>query len=238
MKTIKLTWYGRCCFVIETNDKKILIDPYDDFGHTDIGRIDADYLIISSIAHDHGNIAASPRAYVNGYRGRYKIKDSLYFNGIEAKEGRGTLTLLCNVENDPFYITNFADWGDPTCREEFTDFEKSLLKKTNIAFVRTREQEHHPENTCYELALSVCTPQIVIPIHHFPKSFYEKFNLQSQMHVCDEKIAKIDHLALKLPEYSKRVIDSYEVSLTELDLQQKTLLTFTKIHPQVKHIGM
>jgi hypothetical protein len=235
MKSLKLTWYGRCCFLVESEGYKILFDPYDDFGHTSIGQIDADYMVISSIAHDHGNIAACPKAYSNGYRGRYTVKEGVYFNGIESKEGRGTLNLIGNVELEPFYLTNFADWGDPECLSEFTDYERSLLQKTNIAFLRTREQEKHPDQRLYDLVMQVCTPRILVPHHHFPESFYKKYIDPQYHHICYEKLREIDDMVEKLPEYTKKEIDSYECVLSEQDLLSKTILVFSEIHPQVVH---
>ncbi len=81
----KLTWYGRCCFLIEALDKKILYDPYDSYCNVDIGRIEADILISSSTWHDHGHIGASPKAFVITYPGKYE-KDGFIITILRKKK--------------------------------------------------------------------------------------------------------------------------------------------------------
>jgi hypothetical protein len=237
MSPVKFTWFGRCCFLIEIEGFRILLDPYDHYHNVDIGEINSDYTIISSIAHDHGNIAASPHAFINGYRGRYKVNEKIIFNGMESKEARGSLNLICNVVYGDLSITNFADWGDPASFANMTEYEKKLLSKTNIALVRSRElTETIPGKYAYDLMHLACAPQIIIPVHFFPESF-----VHSKIPVDKRKnyqgyLDELDRMIKDLSEYKKKTINTYECTLTEKDLSEKSLLLFDDIHPQVKYI--
>ena len=119
MSDLKLIWYGHCAFLIEIAKKKILLDPYDHFKGIEIGEIEADYLISSSIAHDHGNIAASVNSYTIGHEGEYDLPENIKVTGILASESRGTPTVIWNITVGKFSITNFADWGEESDINEF-----------------------------------------------------------------------------------------------------------------------
>ncbi|MBN1929988.1 MAG: metal-dependent hydrolase [Desulfobacterales bacterium] len=53
--TLKLTWYGHACFLIETNQTKLLIDPFfsgNPLSPVTADQIEADYILVS---HGHGD---------------------------------------------------------------------------------------------------------------------------------------------------------------------------------------
>ena len=53
--TLKLTWYGHACFLIETNQTKLLVDPFlsdNPLSPVQADEIEADYILVS---HGHGD---------------------------------------------------------------------------------------------------------------------------------------------------------------------------------------
>lgn len=54
---MKFTYYGHSCFLVETNGKKILFDPFITYNelasHIDINNIEADYILVSHGHSDH-----------------------------------------------------------------------------------------------------------------------------------------------------------------------------------------
>ena len=55
---MKFTYYGHSCFLIETNGKKILFDPFISpnelaKGKVDVGSIECDYIAVSHAHNDH-----------------------------------------------------------------------------------------------------------------------------------------------------------------------------------------
>ena len=54
---MKITYYGHSCFLVETNGKKLLFDPFISFNELakdiDINSIEADYILQSHGHADH-----------------------------------------------------------------------------------------------------------------------------------------------------------------------------------------
>lgn len=221
---ISISWYGRCCFLIESDLKSVLFDPYDTFCNVDIGIIETDILISSSTWHDHGHIGASPKAYICTYPGK-DIGSGLNITGIETKEERGTPNVIFNYKVGQFSITNFADFGQD---QEFSKENKEALESTNIAFVRS--------GTNYELALKYCDPSIVILEHYFPMSFVlEKISSDKNSEFINQN-TEVDKTIAET-KYQISNIDDYKVTINYKDLENKRMLKFMKIHPQVIYIG-
>lgn len=231
MSFLSLTWYGHCAFLIELAEKKILIDPYDHFHGVDIGEIESDYLLSSSIAHDHGNIAASVEAYTIGHEGEYTLPNDIQLTGIFSHESRGTPNTIWNITHKNVSLTNFADWGDESDIPEFSSKEKEILASTTIAFVRPNDV---PEKNiqCAELALKVSEPKIIIPHHYYPESFIREYPTDALIKNHAHYKPLINLLISKL-DYAIEEISSYKVKLEEKDLKEKKILLFKKIHPDV-----
>lgn len=233
--SIKLAWFGHCCFLIEMGGLKILIDPYDTYGGNDIDRIEADCLVSSSTWHDHGHIGASPRAHIFSYPGQYQ-KRKVKIVGIKSEEYRGTPNVIFNIRHSIFSLTNFADLGDPNSVDKISPEEKAILGQTNIAFMR-----HNITSTrnlyCYDLALKLCNPQIIIPIHYHPKSYVLEQLPKDKQAGYLQKLPEVEKMIKKLKAYERREVDSYECSLNSNDLKRKAILVFSKTHPQVKYTG-
>jgi len=230
MQKIKLTWYGRCCFLIEINDKRILIDPHDSFDGVNIGFIDSDYTLISSTWHDHGHIGASPNSIIISESGEIKI-DDITITGVETKESRGTKNVIYNIKFDNFSITNFADLGDPKSLENLTQGNKKVLRSTNIAFVRPNQILHEPEVTSGELALRYCDPKIIIPHHFYPAKFIERAKAPKKIL---DYLPQVENMIEKL-SYKKQQLNGYEAEIKLEAYHEKTAILFSDIHSQVTY---
>lgn len=228
---ISLTWYGRCCFLIKVNNKKILIDPHDDFDNIEMGKVDADYTLISSTWHDHGHIGASPKAIIFSEPGIYKIDKNITITGIETKETRGTKNIIFNIKAGEYSITNFADFGDPKSIKGLNPENKKILALTNIAFVRPHQILHEKNTTSGELALRTCDPKIIIPHHYYPASFAQKRKPQLKRNM----LKFVDQVAnmIKKFEYKKILVKSHKKQLDISAFKEKSAIVFEKMHPQV-----
>jgi len=225
-----IQWYGRCCYVIEIENRKILFDPYDRYCNVDIGLIDADLLISSSTWHDHGHIGASPQAHIITYPG-IEEHDSMLVTGIEAKENRGTLTVIFNLKYKDVSITNFADFGSEHIEEfdsNLTFQQRQILESTTIAFIR-------PDITHTKPALRYCQPNVIFPEHYFPRKWTEQ-------HIPDAK--KSDYLEpnIAVDEMLNHIglpvitIDDHQIEFdTEKIKDIKQVFQFLKLHPQVTY---
>lgn len=238
LKEIKITWFGRCCFLIEGAPKSILFDPYDTSLNVDMGRITADLLITSSVAHDHGEIGASPHAMIYGYPGKFN-ESGILITGIEGKENRGTPTIVFNVKIGPFSITNFADLGtlrDDEFKNSLSEENRQTLASTNIAFIRPSiiEENVTEHNTHNEKAKNYFTPGIILPEHYHPKSFIEEHVPEKDKDkfyrpniVVDEMVI---NFGLPLEE-----INSYSRVITTEDLKTPKIIKFLRLPEQVKY---
>ena len=228
MQKIKLTWYGRCCFLIEINGKKILTDPHDSFDGVEMGKVDADYTIISSTWHDHGHIGASPKSIILSYPGETKI-DDMIITGIKTKERRGTENIIFNIKTKDYSITNFADLGDEKSMENLSTEDLKIIASTNIAFVRPNPLNPDSEISCGELALKYCNPKILIPHHYYPTEFLKRTPELDKASLC---LDWVENMLGRL-DYKKENIDGYELEMDINDFNEKTTLLFSDIHSQV-----
>ncbi len=229
MEKIKLTWYGRCCFLIGIKDTKILIDPHDQFDGVYMGTVDANHTLISSVAHDHGHIGASPYSLTHHEIGSKTLEGNIKITGIMTKESRETSNLVYNLQADNFSITCFADLGDPQALENLPQEDKKILRSTNIAFIRPNQILHEFEVISGELALRYCDPQIIIPYHFYPAKFIERNEgLKKALPYLTWTESMIEKLT-----YKKKQIDGYEVEINLDDYNSKTAILFSDIHPQV-----
>lgn len=238
---IKITWFGRCCFLVEISGKKVLFDPYDTYCNVDIGIIEADILLSSSSWHDHGHIGASPKAHIYTYPGSYE-NSGLSITGIEAKETRGTPTVIFNLRYGSFSITNFADLGP----EQDEDFDKSLyqsdrkiLSDTNIAFIRSgivgNEMKTTGKNIHNESALKYSRPTVIIPEHYFPEGFIYEQVAESEKENFLKPNIMVNEM-IEIFKYPVKEVNGYSVEIFDSEITTgKVLYKFLKLHPQVKY---
>jgi len=239
-ESLKISWFGRCCFLVEYKGKKIIFDPYDTYYYNvDIGQIDADILISSSTWHDHGHIGVSPQAQIYTYPGEYQY-NGVIISGIEAREDRGTPTVIFNVRLGSFSITNFADFGPETAKEfnqSLSEPNSKLLKSTTIAFIRPSiiGGEIKKNNTHNEIALNYCSPAIIFPEHYFPRSFIKDQVPETQKADFAKPNQIVDEM-IKIFNYPVKEIDNYQVLINSADLGNKNLLKLLRLPPQVKYL--
>jgi Beta-lactamase superfamily domain len=228
MHGIKITWYGRCCFLLELGITRVLIDPHDTFDGVDMGQVDADYCLISSVAHDHGHVGASPFAFAVGTPGMLVYED-VTITGIESRESRGTPNIIFNIRYKDYSITNFADFGDVDSLNDMTTEESAILRSTNIALVRPNYIDVEETVHCGELALKFCDPKMLIVHHYYPESVVQRSpNLASARSYFD----KIQHMLNKL-SYTRSIVSSYELEVNTSLIAGKRVFLFEQVHPQV-----
>ncbi len=238
--SITISWYGRCCFLVEYQRKKILFDPYDSYCNVNIGTIDADILISSSTWHDHGHIGASPNAHIYTYPGQEENGDFL-ITGIEAKEDRGTPTVIFNVQFGSFSITNFADFG-PQQKDHFeknlTKEQRDILRNTNIVFMRPsiKGDEVREENIHNEIALNYCQPNIIFPEHYFPESFSKSQIPLSMRHKFLRPLIVVDEM-IKNFGFPVKKINAWRIDISKNDLVDTKIYKFLKLHEQVVYLN-
>jgi len=238
---IKITWFGRCCFLVEINKKKVLFDPYDTYCKVNIGIIEANILLSSSSWHDHGHIGASPNAWIFTYPGSEE-NSGFQITGIEAKENRGTPTVIFNLKYNSFSITNFADFG-PEQEESFnkslSQADRKILSETNIAFIRPDivgdEIKVYGDNIHNENALKYCNPSVIFPEHYFAESFIQEQVEENQK----ENFLKPNIIVSEMIDifkYPVKEINDCCVEIKESEITTgKVFYKFLKLHPQVKY---
>lgn len=237
---MRISWYGRCCFLVEFEQKKVLFDPYDLFCNVDLGLIDADVLIISSTWHDHGHIGASPGAWIYSYKGSEE-NFGMTITGIEALENRGSPTVIFNVRYLDFSITNFADFGrvqSDRFETSLSQHEREVLASTNIAMARPSivGDEVGEINEYNEIFLRYCQPKIVFPEHYFSRGFIHE-HIPKQVQEYQESVNVIVDEMPDALGYELREIDDYKIEITseQLETENKLFYKFLRIHPQVKY---
>jgi hypothetical protein len=228
----KISWFGRCCFLVEIENKKILFDPYDKYCNVDIGYIETDILISSSTWHDHGHIGVSPQAHIITYPG-IEEHDGMIVTGIEAKENRSTPTVVFNLKYKDVSITNFADLGSEHIEEfehNLTPAQRQILGSTSIAFVRPNTIHRDP-------ALRYCQPKIIFPEHYFPRKWIEQHVPDAKKSDFLEPNNAVDEMleGMALPVVT---INDYMIEIdTEKIKNVKQIFQLLELHPQVKYVA-
>jgi L-ascorbate metabolism protein UlaG (beta-lactamase superfamily) len=124
---MKVTYYGHSCFLIETQGKKLLIDPFitgnDLAKNIDIDGIRADYILLTHAHNDH--TADVERVHKNNSSakliGAYEVVTYFSDKGIEgrgmnpggkARFDFGTLKLVTAIHSSSFKDGTYG--GNPT----------------------------------------------------------------------------------------------------------------------------
>lgn len=224
---IEIEWYGRCCFFVKIGNRKVVFDPYDKYCNVDIGVIDAEVLLSSSTWHYHGHIGASPGAWIYSYAGVEK-NSNLEITGIEAKEDRGSPTVVFNLRYKGFSITNFADLGEDRIEgfdANLTSEQLKVIESTNMIFMRASNTK----------VLQYCKSGIIFPEHYFPRSFIQEQVPNNEKDNFLKPNLEIDKMLEKLNIPLKEV-DNYKYEVDKNDLAERKIVKLLKLHPQVRYV--
>lgn len=233
MNLNKITWYGRCCFLIKLDKISITIDPHDTFDNIDMGFVKTNYTLISSTWHDHGHIGATPKAIILSEPGVYKISKDITITGILTKENRGSKNVIFNIKSKDCSITNFADLGDLNYLKELSSKEKKILNTTTIAFARANKIPGSNNLSSIDLALKSCNPSVLIPHHYYPQNFIKK--LKGSLKSNATKTLKKHFLVFNKTNYTPKHINDFKTTINT-NKKDRHILLFNDIHPQVKQI--
>ena len=231
----RIEWYGHCAFKFSYKNVSFLFDPYDSFQNIEIGYIRADYILVSSIWHDHGNINASSQAHIIAYEGIYDFNKGFKIYGFKAEESRGSQNIIFTILwDDGMCITNFADWGDIDGKSKLDNKALKILSKTKIALMRINYIDKEQDFYCYDLALSVTKPLMIIPIHYFPTKFIKK-EIPKNNFFNNEitKQKQVDYMVKKL-KYNHKIISGFLFEDSKLP-KNPLFLEFSNVHSQVKY---
>jgi hypothetical protein len=197
----------------------------------DMGKVKANYTLISSSWHDHGHIGAAPNSIIFSEPGTYKIDDNIVISGIETKENRGTRNVIFNIVWREYSITNFADLGDAKYLTKLSKADKQLLAKTNIAFARPNMVTGTTFSSI-NLALKACVPKVLIPHHYYPTKFVDRLHgqLKTNARKAYVELKKtIDSL-----HYPQISVTGHKKAINLNNFESPSLLLFEDIHHQVK----
>ena len=214
------------------NKTKILIDPHDGADTIDMGKVKADFTLISSTWHDHGHIGASPHSIILSEAKNYKLPNNIIVSGIETKENRGTPNIIYNIKWKKFSLTNFADLGDFNYQKKVSNCKKKTLASTNIAFCRAGIVDG-AKMSLMKLALKSCDPTILIPHHYYPASFANQQKGQLKKNML--KVVDNINFVTDQTGFPKEYIKGHSLNLSLDDMKDKRVLMIEKLHPQVKH---
>ncbi len=233
-KSYKIEWFGHCAFLFTYRGIRFLFDPYDSFQNIIIGKIESDYLLISSTWHDHGNIDASPQAHILSYEGGFDFDKGFKIYGTLVHESRGSQTVIFTILfDDGMCVTNFADWGDIDGKSKMNEKSRDIISKTKIAFMRINYIDLEKELYCYDLALSVSKPSIVIPEHYYPEAFIQRELPLEKRNGYSQKLKQVKKMTERIG-YPHKVVSGFAFEESKLP-SDPIFLEFSDISPQVKY---
>ncbi len=118
-----ITWLGQACFKIQSNDKALIIDPYDESIGFSLPKIDADILLMTHSHYDHSNSAAFPgTSTIIKDLGEYEV-DGIAITGIPTfhddvgGQKRG-LNTVYKIESEGVSLLHMGDFGESELRLE------------------------------------------------------------------------------------------------------------------------
>ncbi|MCA9390053.1 MBL fold metallo-hydrolase [candidate division WWE3 bacterium] len=212
---MKITYLGHSSFKIETNDKTIVIDPYNP---DSIGlpwkETEADVVLVSHHHDDHNYVEGiSGHPFVIDSPGEYEVSD-IRIQGLpayhDAKQGeeRGVVTLFL-IESEGIYLGHFGDIGHPLEEEQQERLGVVDIALVPIGGVFTINHEQASN------MIAQIEPFIAIPMHYLrPGSKTEEWGFApleeflSEMGVDEPETQKVLKITNKsnLPEETEIVI--------------------------------
>ncbi len=162
-----ITWLGQACFKIQSKDKILIIDPYDEKIGFSLPKIDADIVLMTHSHYDHSNSAAFPSAkVVIQEHGEYALGD-VTVKGIQTfhddvgGQKRG-LNTMYKIESEGITLLHMGDFGELEVRQE-TLTEIGIVDILMIPVGGTYTIDGAQAATCAKQIGA----KIVIPMHYF-----------------------------------------------------------------------
>jgi len=206
---MKITWLGHACFLLETEGKTIITDPYEPdsysgaVGYSEID-IEPDIATVSHQHFDHNYTKNFLKAKIIDKEGKYNIEGItiegiLSYHDKEKGASRGT-NIIFVIENESLRVVHFGDLGT-------LDIDCEKLKNTDIALVPVGGTFTIDASEATQL-LEKLNPKIFIPMHFKTKKL-------------GFEIDPVDKF-LKGKEYQE--IDSLEVTLQNISSFKKIVV--------------
>lgn len=210
---MKITWLGHASFLLETNELRIVNDPYstsdERIGYQPI-NMPADIVTVSHDHFDHNHIeglTGNPEIVKNG--GRKTIR-GIQFNGIEtfhdqsqgADRGKNTLFV---IEAEGLRISHLGDLGHVLSADQIQalgSIDILLIPVGGLYTVDARE--------AWQIVQAI-SPKIVIPMHFktasldFPIASVDGF-LEGKKNVKHLKRASLEITKQELPEETQIMV--------------------------------
>ena len=132
---MKITWIGHACFLVESNEGKVVTDPFDESIGYDMPELSADVITVS---HEHGDHNAVGRIGGNAKiirgEGRHKA-NGIVFEGIGSfhdnvgGQSRGKNTIFI-FRLEGITLAHLGDLGHP-----LSDDQLAALSSTEVLFI-------------------------------------------------------------------------------------------------------
>jgi L-ascorbate metabolism protein UlaG (beta-lactamase superfamily) len=177
---MKITWLGHAAFLIETEDTKIVTDPYDDsVGYGPI-TMAVDFATVSHEHGDHNNVETlkgNPEV-VRG-SGSFEVR-GITIRGIatyhddEQGSARGENTIFV-IEAEGLSVCHAGDLGHTLSKEQIEEIGKVDVLLLPVGGTYTTDAAQAAE------VMEALDPRLVIPMHFktpsldFPIDGVEKF---------------------------------------------------------------
>jgi L-ascorbate metabolism protein UlaG (beta-lactamase superfamily) len=169
-----IKWFGHSCFLIETNGKKILTDPFDESIGYPANFPEVDVVLVSHEHSDHNavknvkNYKQSIRGTVNQEIDGIKIKGVPYFHDEVNGAKRGKITIF-EIQSEGLSLVHLSDLGTKLTKKEVTALGKVDILLIPVGSVFTIGPEEAWE------VIAQLNPNVVIPMHY--KTKYLRFDL-------------------------------------------------------------
>ena len=196
MSDIILTWRGHSCFVIESENYKIVTDPYKDdtvpgYGHV---RETADAVLCS---HEHGD---------HGFREAVTLRESGGKNPFTITEiecphddAGGTkrgMNLIRVFDNGTLRVAHFGDIGCPLTEEQMAKVGRLDAAMVPVGGFYTMEPDGIAE------LMEKLSPKVVIPMHYRSDTFgYPVIGtLEDYLKLVKNEIVRYDTNTIQITE--------------------------------------
>lgn len=158
---MKLTWHGHACFTLETDEGRLVFDPYADYSVPGLKPLDisADIILCS-----HGHSDHNAREVVKHTRRltRFHIEEIPSYHDDMQGTLRGQNTIHC-VNSENMKIVHLGDLG-----HELDDY--SQLENCDVLMIPVGGHYTIDSKTAKNI-INAIQPRIVIPMHYRSDTF-------------------------------------------------------------------